>query len=269
MSYQLGDPVIYELFTLDEYNLLSQIKNEAISQSNIYRELINNLEDELINITTPHTLLRDQRIEYARLLYEGSHPLINDRLLKGELRKREEQLNKLKCRQSEPFEESPPPYEEAPPPYKEAPPPPYDADGRDHPPDYSDSCQNYDLAYPGKNVFLPSYRQDSPPSYEEAAGMDEKILTQQISYYKKCLEANEVALNLIKENYELEVIRARQDYTTNVEACKQQIDYYAKIAEYKGQMKNGLLYYSRKLQDLLIHFPANPLGLPDYIDRTH
>jgi hypothetical protein len=67
--YQLHDPVIAEIFTVDEFNVLTRIKRDFIQQRNQYKLLKELLEKELAIITAPHAIARDAALSHAQDVY--------------------------------------------------------------------------------------------------------------------------------------------------------------------------------------------------------
>ena len=57
--YQLNDPVIAEIFTVDEFNALSRLKRDFIQQRNQFKMLMENLEREFATLIAPYAFTRD------------------------------------------------------------------------------------------------------------------------------------------------------------------------------------------------------------------
>ncbi len=80
--YQLNDPVIAEIFTVDEFNVLTRIKRDFVQQRNQYKFLKELLEKELVALTTPYALMRDTALLQAEDLYHQNYYVASKYALK-------------------------------------------------------------------------------------------------------------------------------------------------------------------------------------------
>ena len=83
--YRLNDPIIAELFTEDEFNILHQMKKDFTHQRNQYKMLNDNLEQELYSLTWPFAIVRDNALINARNLYDQNYYVVNKRVLTVQL----------------------------------------------------------------------------------------------------------------------------------------------------------------------------------------
>lgn len=67
--YHLNDPVIAEIFTVDEFNALTTLKRNFIQQRNQIKFAKESLEQELVAATAPYTLERDNSLLRVREFY--------------------------------------------------------------------------------------------------------------------------------------------------------------------------------------------------------
>lgn len=80
--YQLNDPVIAQIFTVDEFNVLSTLKRDFIQQRNQYKFLRENLEKELAAITAPYAMARDASLLHAQDIYNQNYYVMSKATLK-------------------------------------------------------------------------------------------------------------------------------------------------------------------------------------------
>lgn len=80
--YQLNDPVIAEIFTVDEFNALSRLKRDFIQQRNQYKMLMENLERELATLVAPYAFTRDAGLSKAQDSYNQNYYVVLKKTLK-------------------------------------------------------------------------------------------------------------------------------------------------------------------------------------------
>lgn len=80
--YQLNDPIIADLFTQEEFTLLTRIKGDFIQQRNQYKMLKHNLEQELASAIAPYALIRDVALLQAQSVYNQNTYVIANANLK-------------------------------------------------------------------------------------------------------------------------------------------------------------------------------------------
>lgn len=73
--YQIHDPIIAQLFTVDEYNVLTYLKRDFIQQRNNYKTMKENLERELLAHLAPYARIRDNSLQNAHDHY-GRSPFV-------------------------------------------------------------------------------------------------------------------------------------------------------------------------------------------------
>lgn len=82
--YQLNDPVIAEIFTVDEFNVLTRLKRDFVLQRNQYKLFKESLERELAAITAPYALARDAALLHAQDVYNQNYYVFTKNTLKIE-----------------------------------------------------------------------------------------------------------------------------------------------------------------------------------------
>jgi hypothetical protein len=75
--YQLNDPMIAEIFTVDEYNFLARLKRDFIQQRNQFKLIKEGLEKELAVLTSPHIIVRDSALTHAQDAYNQNYYVIS------------------------------------------------------------------------------------------------------------------------------------------------------------------------------------------------
>jgi hypothetical protein len=80
--YELNDPVVSQMFTADEFNLLVRIKGDFIQQRNQYKMLKQSLEQELAAMTTPYALVRQAALLQAKEIYNQNYYVVAKNNLK-------------------------------------------------------------------------------------------------------------------------------------------------------------------------------------------
>ena len=81
--YHLSDPIISEIFTVEEFNFLTQLKRDFIQQRNQYKMLKENLENELNALATPYALARDAALLQAKDVYYQNYYVVTKKALKA------------------------------------------------------------------------------------------------------------------------------------------------------------------------------------------
>ncbi len=81
--YHLSDPIISEIFTVQEFNFLKQLKRDFIQQRNQFKILKENLENELHALTIPYALARDAALLQAKDVYYQNYYVATKRALKA------------------------------------------------------------------------------------------------------------------------------------------------------------------------------------------
>lgn len=84
--YQLNDPIIAELFTVDEFNVLSRLKRDFIQQRNEMKMLQENLEKELLTLTAPYLKARDLSLVRAKNTYNQNYYVVAKASYKAQYR---------------------------------------------------------------------------------------------------------------------------------------------------------------------------------------
>lgn len=74
--YQLNDPVIAEIFTVDEFNVITRLKRDFVQQRNQYKTLKENLERELTVVVAPYALARDAALSRAQEVYRQNYFIV-------------------------------------------------------------------------------------------------------------------------------------------------------------------------------------------------
>lgn len=74
--YQLTDPILAEIFTVDEFNVLNRLRRDFIQQRNQYKMLKEALENELVALMTPYDLSRDASLLQAREEYNQNNYVV-------------------------------------------------------------------------------------------------------------------------------------------------------------------------------------------------
>lgn len=74
--YQLTDPIIAEIFTIDEFNVLNKLRRDFIQQRNQYKMLRDALEKELVALTAPYDLSRDAALLQAHEEYNQNEYVV-------------------------------------------------------------------------------------------------------------------------------------------------------------------------------------------------
>ncbi len=74
--YQLNDPVLAEIFTVDEFNVLARLKRDFVQQRNQYKMLKENLDRELASLTTPYAITRDAGLSRAQEAYNQNYYVV-------------------------------------------------------------------------------------------------------------------------------------------------------------------------------------------------
>lgn len=82
--YQLNDPVIAEIFTVDEFNVLTRLKRDFIQQRNQNKLNIENLERDLVAITAPYAIARDAALQHAQDVYSQNFYVVAKASLKAQ-----------------------------------------------------------------------------------------------------------------------------------------------------------------------------------------
>jgi hypothetical protein len=75
--YQLNDPMIAEIFTVDEYNFLTRLKRDFIQQRNQFKLIKEGLEKELAVLISPHVISRDTALTHAQDAYNQNYYVIS------------------------------------------------------------------------------------------------------------------------------------------------------------------------------------------------
>jgi hypothetical protein len=74
--YHLNDPVIAEIFTVDEFNVLTKLKRDFVQQRNQYKWLKESLEKELAALIAPYALARDAALLHAQEIYNQNYYVV-------------------------------------------------------------------------------------------------------------------------------------------------------------------------------------------------
>ncbi len=80
--YQLSDPVLAEIFTVDEFNVLIHLRRDFIQQRNQYKMLKENLENELNQLIAPYVYARDAALLNAKEIYNQNYYVISKEKMK-------------------------------------------------------------------------------------------------------------------------------------------------------------------------------------------
>lgn len=74
--YQLNDPVIAEIFTVDEFNVINRLKRDFVQQRNQHKMFKENLERELATLTAPYAIVRDNAFLHAQDIYNQNYYVV-------------------------------------------------------------------------------------------------------------------------------------------------------------------------------------------------
>ncbi|WP_068469999.1 insulinase family protein [Candidatus Protochlamydia phocaeensis] len=83
--YNLNNPLLAELFLIEERNYLEQIKLDFIQQRNQYKQIMDQLDRELALLVAPYAVDRDAKLAYAQSIYNQNYYVQQKRALKKSL----------------------------------------------------------------------------------------------------------------------------------------------------------------------------------------
>jgi hypothetical protein len=80
--YQLNDPIVAEIFTVDEFNVLTTLKRDFIRQRNEFKILKENLQQQLAAMTAPYATVRDASLLQARDVFNQNYFVVSKEAFK-------------------------------------------------------------------------------------------------------------------------------------------------------------------------------------------
>lgn len=92
--YLLSDPNFASIFYTNETDSLYQIKRDFIQYRNQYKILMQNIEQELLTITSPYTWARDDALNHAQYVYEQNYYVVTKQALKED---RDQKIEQIEC----------------------------------------------------------------------------------------------------------------------------------------------------------------------------